>query len=208
MATGERTCAACGSPLDPPAGSRGFAFCARCGTPTLYGDRASPFDVFGVPARFALDEGDLRARFYELSRRLHPDRFAGARSGAEKAAALELSALLNASYLALKTPEDRLETLLGIAGALDRARSEAQTQAKAQIPAELAEEYFELQEALMEDEATASKAAADFRARLEESLASRSKELFALAAGVDWSLPQMEPSRAAIEKILELRRQR
>jgi molecular chaperone HscB len=100
------------------------------------------FSVFGVKRRFGLDKAELETRFYKLSRELHPDRFATG-SATERMQALEKMSLVNEAYRTLKDSEllrDYFLKLAGIGG-----------DAKAQIPIELAESWFELQEALMED---------------------------------------------------------
>ncbi|MBI3544079.1 MAG: hypothetical protein HY075_12480, partial [Deltaproteobacteria bacterium] len=86
---------------------------------------------------------------------------------------------------------------------------------QAQIPTELAEEYFELQEAAMEDEERATVLLADFRAKLEARKRELEAELLERARKVDWSrlpapagAPDAPGARQEIEKILELRRQR
>ena len=52
------------------------------------------FEVFGLPRKLSLDLQELQRRFYDLSRRHHPDfhQTAGAEA---QAAALEASALVN-----------------------------------------------------------------------------------------------------------------
>src|SRR5207249_680978 len=65
------------------------------------------FEVFGLPRRLAIDTAELQRRFYELSRRYHPD-FHQAAPPEEQARALEASARLNAAYRALRDPIARV----------------------------------------------------------------------------------------------------
>src|SRR5213083_2291080 len=69
------------------------------------------FEVFGLPRRLAIDTAELQRRFYELSRRYHPD-FHQAAPPEEQARMLEASARLNAAYRALRDPIARVEYLV------------------------------------------------------------------------------------------------
>lgn len=74
-----------------------------------------PFAIFDLPARYALDAGDLEQRFFAQNRELHPDRFATA-PAAERVAALSRSRALNDAYQLLRKPVARAEYLLVRAG--------------------------------------------------------------------------------------------
>lgn len=75
-----------------------------------------PFDTLGVAPRFALDLPALELRHRELSRALHPDRFAGA-TAAERRMSLGRAIDVNEAFRALKDPVRRAEALLLRAGA-------------------------------------------------------------------------------------------
>ncbi len=64
-----------------------------------------PFDVLGLPARFDLEPGELRAAFLARSRELHPDV-----SGMEDED--DAAATLNQAKRQLENPETRAEALL------------------------------------------------------------------------------------------------
>ena len=107
------------------------------------------FEVFGLPRRLAVDGVELQRRFYELSRRHHPDFHHGG-SADEQAVALEASARLNAAYRALRDPIARVEYLVRLEDGRD-TREGATVKPKA--PPELLAEMFEIQEALAEAKA-------------------------------------------------------
>ena len=107
------------------------------------------FEVFGLPRRLAVDAAELQRRFYELSRRHHPDFHHGA-SADEQAAALDASARLNAAYRALRDPIARIEYLVRLEEG--RTTREGAT-VKPKAPPELLAEMFEIQEALAEAKA-------------------------------------------------------
>jgi molecular chaperone HscB len=115
------------------------------------------FEFFSLPRHLHLDVPALEKRFYVLSRKLHPDRFAG-KPLAEQEAALAQSSLLNDAYRTLKDPIARTQYLLTLEGveleeqsraATDAARASG-TQKKQIVPPELLEEVFELNMQLAE----------------------------------------------------------
>ncbi len=92
------------------------------------------FEWFGLAPRLELDAAELEARFYRLSRQLHPDRYLRA-TPAERARALAASAELNDAYRTLRDPVARAEYVLARAGAADGPADP-----------ELLDEMFELNE--------------------------------------------------------------
>lgn len=109
------------------------------------------FEVFGLPRRLAIDGAALQRRFYELSRRYHPDFHHGAAPEAQ-AEALEASARLNAAYRALRDPVARIEYLVRLEEGRDTREGAVD---KPPAPPELLAEMFEIQEALAEAKAGA-----------------------------------------------------
>jgi molecular chaperone HscB len=197
-----RACTACGGPL--PDGE-GFVFCAGCSTPAFFGDASSPFTALGAPKRFDVDEKALEERYYGLSRLLHPDRFA-ASGRAALAGSMEFSAILNQAYQALRSPDERLESLLRDAGAIPKG-DEARAGDSGRPPEELAEEFFEIQEAVMEDAPDARARLAGFREKIEDKSAALTREMYELARATYWEKPgaAAEPQ---VRKIVERRRER
>ncbi len=94
---------------------------------------------FGLPRKMEVDEASLEARFYELSRKLHPDFFMNA-PASKKILSLEASARLNSAYKTLKDPIGRAVYLVELeSGKLQENESKP--------PMELLEEIFKAQEA-------------------------------------------------------------
>jgi molecular chaperone HscB len=106
----------------------------------------SYFEVFGLERKLAIDEAALQRRFYELSRAHHPD-FHQSGPPEAQAHALELSALVNAAYRALRDPIARVEYLIRLEEGRDTKEGDA---VKPKAPPELLEEMFEIQEVLHE----------------------------------------------------------
>jgi molecular chaperone HscB len=104
------------------------------------------FEVFGLERRLAVDVAALQRRFYELSRRWHPD-FHQAAPAAEQARALEESARVNAAYRALRDPLARVEYLVRLEEGRDTREGAA---VKPKAPPALLAEMFEIQEVVEE----------------------------------------------------------
>jgi molecular chaperone HscB len=73
------------------------------------------FDVLGIEPTYDVDRAELEKRYLELSRQLHPDRFARA-SAKEKLASVTKTTELNDAYRVLKDDRRRAEYLLKLAG--------------------------------------------------------------------------------------------
>jgi len=107
------------------------------------------FEVFGLPRRLRIDTAELQRRFYDLSRRTHPD-FHQAAPAEEQARALEASARLNAAYRALRDPIARVDYLVRLEEGRETKEGAG---VKPKAPPELLEEMFEIQEALQDAQA-------------------------------------------------------
>lgn len=116
-------------------------FCPGCSS--LQSPSSDYFRFFGLEPRLALDTDALQKRFYEMSRRLHPDRYTR-RPEREKQCSLEATAILNDAWRTLKDPLERAEYVLKANG------FEIGEQRSKDVPPELLEEVFELNMALEE----------------------------------------------------------
>ena len=74
-----------------------------------------PFEMLGVERRFDLDLATLEKTHRELSRALHPDRYAGA-GASERRAVLEKAASVNEAWRTVRDPIKRAEALFALAG--------------------------------------------------------------------------------------------
>lgn len=73
------------------------------------------FQLFNLPQQFAQDQALLGARYRQLQKELHPDRYVSA-SDHEQRVAVQYSALVNEAYATLRKPLPRALYLLGLAG--------------------------------------------------------------------------------------------
>ncbi len=76
---------------------------------------SDPFEALGLEPAFDLDLAEAEKRHRDLSKALHPDRYAG-RSPAERRQALGKAIEVNEAWRALKDPLRRAEALLELLG--------------------------------------------------------------------------------------------
>ena len=159
----------------------GEYFCPQCVKVQPASVWSDYFSVFGLPRKLGLDLEELQRRFYDWSRKFHPDFFHRATSE-EQAISLENSAQVNTAYRTLRDPIARVEYLIGLEeGAVKGIPPKA--------PRDLLEEMLEVQEALEAAKASALDAEArkrltDERARLAERRKAEEERL--LEVGREW----------------------
>jgi molecular chaperone HscB len=73
------------------------------------------FDIFSLPQRYAVDRARLDARYRDLQRSVHPDRFASA-SDQERRVSVQQAARINEAYRVLSDPLGRGRYLLELNG--------------------------------------------------------------------------------------------
>jgi molecular chaperone HscB len=95
--------------------AEGTVFCPSCRAIQPVGRNEDYFSLIGLPREFALDLRELERRFRDLSRQLHPDRFARAEPRARRLS-LERATRLNDAFRALKDWRQRAAYLLKLAG--------------------------------------------------------------------------------------------
>lgn len=78
--------------------------------------QSDDFELFGLPQRFSQDGAAIDARWKELQREIHPDRFA-AQGAAAQRVAMQWSVRVNEAYQRLKDPLKRAAYLCELRGA-------------------------------------------------------------------------------------------
>jgi len=73
------------------------------------------FQLFGLPARFALDADALEKTWRALAAQVHPDRYATA-TAAERRVAMQWASAVNEAYRVLKAPLSRARYLCELSG--------------------------------------------------------------------------------------------
>jgi molecular chaperone HscB len=154
------SCIFCGTPFSDRANAH---VCGKCGAPQPVAPGQDYFNLLGVKRGFRQDLPELETRFYVISRTLHPDRFAAGPDTKWKVISVERMSAVNRAYQTL-TKADRLRDYLleleGVAAAGE----------KPAIPAELAEEWFDLQDAVMDNPPEAHSKLADFENDLKRKI--------------------------------------
>ena len=78
--------------------------------------QSTDFELFGIPMRFAQNRASIDARWKELQREAHPDKFA-AQGAAAQRVAMQWSVRINEAYQRLKNPLKRASYLCELHGA-------------------------------------------------------------------------------------------
>lgn len=84
--------------------------------------QSNDFELFGVDRQFAQDRAGLDARWKDLQREAHPDKFAAHGEAAQRVA-MQWSVRINEAYQRLKDPLKRAAYLCELAGAPINAHS-------------------------------------------------------------------------------------
>lgn len=119
-----------------------FLFCPACEAIQLLPSQVDYFSVLGLPKTPVVEESLLTQRYYELSRRLHPDLYQTG-TAQEKEASLKNTALLTRAYRTLRDTVQRGQYWLELNG--ERLGRENN-----RVPPQLAELVFDVQEQLAE----------------------------------------------------------
>jgi molecular chaperone HscB len=182
--------------------------CSGCGAVQPPDPTADYFRVFGLPRKFDLDLGDLEERYKELTKTVHPDRFARADSRARRAS-LERTVQLNQAWRTLSQPVARAEYLVALGGielgdALGSRASQASNRATQPVDTALLMEVMELRETLAEartsgDSARMAALTADVQARYD-------KEMAQIAAGFAVEPPNISAIATRLSNVRFYRR--
>lgn len=136
------------------------------------------FDLFQMPAHFAIDAAQLDAAYREVQGRVHPDKFAAA-SDAEKRVAMQWATRANEAYKTLKNPLRRAAYLCELHGV------DLGIESNTAMPPAFLMQQMEWRESL--DEARSERDTARLEA-LEQALnAARSKAIARIAELLDQS---------------------
>ena len=101
------------------------------------------FDLFQLPAAFALDMGALDTAYRDVQGRVHPDRFINA-TDAEKRVAMQWATRANEAYQTLRNPQKRAQYLCELNGV------DLKTESNTAMPMDFLMQQMEWREALGE----------------------------------------------------------
>ncbi len=111
--------------------------------------QSDDFELFGLPARFAQDTAAIDARWKQLQRQAHPDRFADQGQAAQRLA-MQWSVRINEAHQRLKNPLKRAAYLCELRGSPIRAHDNTA------MPAEFLMQQIQHREALEEADSPAA----------------------------------------------------
>jgi len=136
------------------------------------------FELYGLPLNFNPDLKLVKQKFYELSKKYHPDFFIN-QSDEKQQEVLELSTLNNKAFQVLNDPQKRIHYILSLKGLLEEGENY-------KLPQSFLMEMMEVNEALMDlqfdpDEARMSQV----KQEIDNIEASLNQELESLAAAYD-----------------------
>ena len=173
-------------------------FCPACQAIQLLPSQVDYFSVLGIPRSPVVNETDLTQRYYDLSRRLHPDLYQTG-TAEEQEASLKNTALLNRAYRTLRDLLQRGQYWLELQGELlgkDNNR----------VPPELANLVFEVQEQLAEvRELRAEGKAIEVQAELGQILTDLNAQMANLRAALGENLAQWNGERQAPKLLRDLK---
>jgi molecular chaperone HscB len=147
-------CPLCARPQEPR------LICASCDSPLPVPADLDCFSALGFPRRLTIDTDALETSYHELGRKIHPDRFASSASNV-RALSLSGTALLTRSYRTLRDPVSRGLYWLELKG-------EKLAENNKNVPPDLAETVFEVQEQLSDLRDARGDAAIELRSEVEQ----------------------------------------
>lgn len=115
------------------------------------------FELFDIPVQLKVDKSLLSAKFFELSKKYHPDYFVNSDDEAQ-AEALEKSALLNKAWKTFQNSDETIKYVLQLKGLLEEEE-------KYELPADFLMEVMEINEQLMDIESAPT---AQLESRIDE----------------------------------------
>lgn len=110
------------------------------------------FELFHLPARFALDGAALDAAYRDVQGQVHPDRFVNA-GDTEKRVAMQWATRANEAYQTLKSPQKRARYLVELNGV------DLQTESNTAMPMDFLMQQMSWREALGDARAAKDQAA-------------------------------------------------
>jgi molecular chaperone HscB len=102
------------------------------------------FELYDLPVKFHPDETQVKKKFYELSKRYHPDFYANEPEEKQQEI-LELSTLNNKAYQVLSNPLKRIEYVLSLNNLMEEGD-------KYKLPQDFLMEMMDVNEEIMEQE--------------------------------------------------------
>lgn len=141
------------------------------------------FELYDIPVSFSPDAATVKKKFYELSRKYHPDRFTLS-DDASKAEALRMSAMNNDAYKVLNDADATMSYILKLNNVLE-------DEEKYNLPPDFLMEMMDLNEAISDCELEPDNEGARQQAQqnLDEHISGWNEDLAPLLAKYDAATP-------------------
>jgi len=149
------------------------------------------FELYNIPVSFLPDQQQLKQKFYELSRKYHPD-FYTQENEFEQSEALEKSSQVNKAYKVFQNKDETIKYVLQLKGLLEEEE-------KYQLPPDFLMEMMDLNEQLtdakMEEDPSAI-------AALKKAIENQEKEIYAPVKAI---IENYEEGKTTIEQLLKVK---
>lgn len=120
------------------------------------------FELFEIPFSLQVDAQQLSKKYFELSRKYHPD-FHTHADDASQERALEMTSLLNKAWKTFKDPQATLRYALTLKGLLDGEE-------KHQLSADFLMEMMDINEQLSEEDASSFPSIAESLGKMDQAI--------------------------------------
>ncbi len=158
---------------------------------------ADDFTLFGLPRAYAVDAGELDARWRDLQARVHPDKFAAEGPAAQRVA-MQWSVRVNEAYRRLRDPIARGGYLCELAGvAIDAERNTA-------MPTAFLMQQMQWREAL--EEAGTADEVSELEDRVRAESRAMQARLAVLIDGQPGSAPDLQAAAQLVRALMFVQR--
>lgn len=149
------------------------------------------FELYHIPVSFLPDRQQLKLKFYELSRKYHPD-FYTQENEFEQGEALEISSQVNKAYRVLQNKDETIKYVLQLKGLLEEEE-------KYQLPPDFLMDMMELNEQLTDAKMEENESAI---ATLKKTIDSQEKEIYTPVKAI---VENYEEGRTTTDELLEVK---
>lgn len=146
------------------------------------------FELFDIPVQLKVDKNKLARKFFELSKKYHPDYYINDQPELQ-AEILEKSAMLNKALKTFQDPDETIKYVLQLKGLLEE-------QEKYELPPDFLMEVMEMNEQLMDTETTNL-------SHLEVRLTEMQSEIYEEAKQIIREYDHETTSETALQKVKE-----
>ncbi len=150
------------------------------------------FELYNIPVSFLPDQQKLKQKFYDLSRKYHPD-FYTQENEFEQAEALDIASRINKAYKVFQNRDETIKYVLQLKGLLEEEE-------KYQLPPDFLMDMMELNEQLTEAKMEEDESAI---AALKITIDNHEKEIYAPVNDIAEGYEEGKTTTAELLKVKE-----